>query len=385
MILLLYITGETPLLVAVKRNDEIMIQFLLDLHAHPDITDFKRQTPLIHAAKRGFIEAVQTLLNANADISILDLEEKNVLFACLSDGTFRQQECFSIIMSKRMPDINEMTALGKPLLVAACENAVIMEKICLILLKRDADVNAIDKETGKTALHAACASGSIKVVRELLQRKANVNARDLQQQTPVHAALTSNVFELLPMLSAYNARFDLADQTLNTPVHLAAKLNQGKAIKFMVQRGAIKQIFIQTITSSMLEQIDKQCLFYEVMKNDKPEIFSLHFLNEQECLRLHKFIYHCIQKLKEQESLSITTGAHQLLTPVTNSNEDPTLSLKRLLNISSQNELSLPPSEFKQSKPMNREHFQNVFLHLIQNNDEFLDIIHQACFSSSTQ
>ncbi|CAF1008663.1 unnamed protein product [Adineta steineri] len=145
-----------------------------------------------------------------------------------------------------------------------------------------------------------------------------------------------------------------------------------------------EQIFIQSITSGMLEQIDKQCLFYEVMKNDKPEIFSLHFLNEQECLRLHKFIYHCIQKLKEQQSLSITTGAHQLLTPVTNSNEDPTLSLKRLLNISSQNELSLPPSEFKQSKPMNREHFQNVFLHLIQNNDEFLDIIHQACFSSST-
>jgi hypothetical protein len=39
--LLLYIVGETPLLVAAKRNDEIMIQFLLDLGAHPDVTDFK--------------------------------------------------------------------------------------------------------------------------------------------------------------------------------------------------------------------------------------------------------------------------------------------------------------------------------------------------------
>jgi ankyrin repeat protein len=42
---------------------------------------------------------------------------------------------------------------------------------------------------------------------------------------------------LLPILSAYNARFDLADQSLNTPIHLAAMFNQGKAIKFMVQRG----------------------------------------------------------------------------------------------------------------------------------------------------
>ena len=38
---ILIVVGETPLLVAVKKNDEIMIQFLLDLGAHPDVTDFK--------------------------------------------------------------------------------------------------------------------------------------------------------------------------------------------------------------------------------------------------------------------------------------------------------------------------------------------------------
>ncbi len=37
----IFIVGETPLLIAVKKNDEIMIKFLLDLGAHPDITDFK--------------------------------------------------------------------------------------------------------------------------------------------------------------------------------------------------------------------------------------------------------------------------------------------------------------------------------------------------------
>jgi ankyrin repeat protein len=106
-----------------------------------------------------------------------------------------------------------MTAMGKPLLVAACENGVTLEKVCLMLLEHGADVNATDKVrnsrtirlldiyitfqvTGKTALHAACAAGAVKVVRELLERKANVNARDGQQQTPVHAAITSTVFEV---------------------------------------------------------------------------------------------------------------------------------------------------------------------------------------------
>ncbi|CAF3869297.1 unnamed protein product [Rotaria magnacalcarata] len=229
--------GETPLLIAVKKNDETMMQFLLDLGAHPDVTDFKGQTPLIRAAGRGFIEAVQTLLNAHANTDMRDLNGNDILFACLSDGTLRQQECFSLMMSKRTPDVNRTTTMGKPLLVAACEKGATTEKMCLMLLDRVVDVNAIDRETGKTALHAACASGSVRLVRELLQRNANVNARDAQQQTPAHAAILSKVFELLPILSAYSARFDLTDQSLNTPVHLAARLNQGKSIKFMIQRG----------------------------------------------------------------------------------------------------------------------------------------------------
>ena len=98
-------------------------------------------------------------------------------------------------------------------------------------------------------------------------------------------------------------------------------------------------------------------------------------------------------------------------TPLTNSN-DPTSSLKRLLNIpnanisdnetnlpTSQNSINLlPPSAFaafpssigadysdNQSNLLDREHFRNVLLHLVQTNEQFIDIIHQACLSYSTQ
>ena len=118
--------------------------------------------------------------------------------------------------------------------------------------------------------------------------------------------------------------------------------------------------------------------------------------------------------------------------PLTNGNnnntEDPTLSLKRLLNIRGQSGLEnlslddgpvfpkqqtqqnlldlMPPSAFEpitatppspvvaigaervkhrlstQLTPtMNREHFRNVLLHLVQNDDHFLDIIYQACLT----
>ncbi|CAF3792489.1 unnamed protein product [Adineta steineri] len=124
--------------------------------------------------------------------------------------------------------------------------------------------------------------------------------------------------------------------------------------------------------------------------------------------------------------------------PLTNGNnnnsEDPTSSLKRLLNIRSQTGLEnlsiddgpvypkqttpqnlldlMPPSAFEpitttppspvvaigaerikhrlstQLNPiMSREHFRNVLLHLVQNDDHFLDIIYQACLThpSTTQ
>jgi hypothetical protein len=206
-----------------------------------------------------------------------------------------------------------------------------------------------------------------------------------------------------------------------------------------------KQNFIQKITLDMTHHADKLRLFYEVVKNDKkPEVICIHFLNENECLRLNAFI----RNTKEQQIRINATGALQQTktneqttpvnvyrqqpptlkssrppsTPVTNSNntEDPTLSLKRLLNIPNQNGLDnesvmtqqqnsinlLPPSAFE-SQPatppspigaersknrlsqsyatLNREHFRNILLDLVENNDHFLDIIHQACVTHSSQ
>ena len=73
--------GETSLLIAVQKNNESMIQFLLHLGAHPDRTDFKRRTPLMHAVEHGHVEAVETLLNANAKTNVRDLEGQGIIMS----------------------------------------------------------------------------------------------------------------------------------------------------------------------------------------------------------------------------------------------------------------------------------------------------------------
>jgi hypothetical protein len=95
-----------------------------------------------------------------------------------------------------------------------------------------------------------------------------------------------------------------------------------------------EQHFIQEITLDMTEHADKLRLFYQIMRNEKYEVFSLHFLNENECQRLHAFINRSIQlirNVKEQQQTretvtsklqlaqtneqKVSTNVHQQQTP----------------------------------------------------------------------
>jgi ankyrin repeat protein len=51
-----------------------MIQFLLQLGAHPDVIDFNGRTALMHAAEFGHVNAIQLLRDAKANPRIQDLE-----------------------------------------------------------------------------------------------------------------------------------------------------------------------------------------------------------------------------------------------------------------------------------------------------------------------
>ncbi|CAF5179424.1 unnamed protein product [Rotaria magnacalcarata] len=188
-----------------------------------------------------------------------------------------------------------------------------------------------------------------------------------------------------------------------------------------------KQKFIQQMNLKMSKYADKQSLFYEVVINNRCEVFCLYFVNENECKRLSTFISQAIesmQNIEQQRSQAIATNgissaeakkqhaltnissqqtstevrsSRQTLTPTVNSNsssQDSTSSLKRLLNIQNQNDLEekksinlLPPSSFQLESstdtpnhlmPLNRSQLRHVLLDLVQNNDHFLDIIHQT-------
>ena len=70
--------GETPLGLAASENRDDLVSFLLQLDAHPDVTDARLRTPIMRAAEFGHVQTVQRLLEnkPTPNLTLTDTEGK---------------------------------------------------------------------------------------------------------------------------------------------------------------------------------------------------------------------------------------------------------------------------------------------------------------------
>lgn len=71
--------GETAINIAAVSNNEEIIEFLLELGAHPDVVDFKGRSAVMRAAEYGHVQVMEKLARAQADMKLKDLEGKGKL------------------------------------------------------------------------------------------------------------------------------------------------------------------------------------------------------------------------------------------------------------------------------------------------------------------
>ena len=108
------------------------------------------------------------------------------------------------------------------------------------LVEQKAEVGAAD-DAGRTPLHSAAAHNKgpaesvSALVRALAEAKAEVGARDKKDRTPLHSAAahnkgpTESVSALVCALTELNATLDVRDNAGHTPLHSAAAHNTGPA------------------------------------------------------------------------------------------------------------------------------------------------------------
>lgn len=89
-----------------------------------------------------------------------------------------------------------------------------------LMVKHGADVRAISGYENGTALHAASRTGCAKIIRFLIQKGADVNARDWEQKTPLHFAAAEGQIAAIRLLFENGADINAQDESGYTPLHL---------------------------------------------------------------------------------------------------------------------------------------------------------------------
>lgn len=192
-----YRSGQTPLSKAARlpgdNNGEI-IRYLIDKGANVNTTP---KVPLIEACRVRNVEAARILLEHDADV----------------DYELNPQGMTALLM-----------------LTHYSGNGDVVTDLVLLLLQYGANVN-VTVETSYDTSHSpltnvcrnACADKALPVVERLLKMGANVNWKDLRQDTALHFAAARGSVDIVRLLIAHGANVDATNSDGDAPIHRLAR------------------------------------------------------------------------------------------------------------------------------------------------------------------
>lgn len=132
-------------------------------------------------------------------------------------------------------NVNCSDLKGRSALHLACSTG----NVCIVklLIGRGASVNQWDNAKKITPLHCACNACSVECVKLLLQSNAQVNA-GIEKRSALHVAVEKNSIACVELLLTHNANPNTPQVYTETPLHTAAALNHMYCMKLLLTHGA---------------------------------------------------------------------------------------------------------------------------------------------------
>jgi ankyrin repeat protein len=208
--------GETALMLAARAGSVNGVKLLLAKGAKPNaIESRKGQNALMWAAAEGHGEIIDLLLTAGADPKTVTASGFTALvFAAQSGDKQSVEKLLAAGLDANYALPNGTTVLQVAVLSKKGEAAA-------ALLEAGANANVADR-SGITPLHVAAQAGDLELVRNLVAKKALVDARTAKVAPP-------------PGRGGGGFRFVAGEQT---PLLLAARANKESVMRALVAAGA---------------------------------------------------------------------------------------------------------------------------------------------------
>lgn len=121
------------------------------------------------------------------------------------------------------------------------------EETALDLVNKGADLYIEDKRTGKSWLHWAVYRQQVKLVHLLVEKGADVMAKDRMQDTPLHLMSlssvayqkeTKNIVDIMSFLISRGANVNVKNSVDETPLHRASRAGYLRVASLFLEKGA---------------------------------------------------------------------------------------------------------------------------------------------------
>jgi ankyrin repeat protein len=228
--------GETPLLVAVRKTSVEMVKLLLDLGANPDQANKSGDFPLLVAVDLGNQDIVEDLVRGHANVNIADSKNNTPLSKAFSK---QLPEIVSLLLEAGA-DVNKIAAHGGTAVHWAIPKSNTPRNA--LNLKKVLDAGAyleVKEEHGFTPLLLSLDTSDLISTTELLiQRGADVNAKDMNGDTPLMVSAVGGKIAQIDLLLGHGARVNDSNKDGITPLMLAVQSRHEDVVRNLIKAGA---------------------------------------------------------------------------------------------------------------------------------------------------
>eukprot|EP00899_Mesostigma_viride_P003390 jgi/Mesvir1/13051/Mv06039-RA.1 len=230
---------ETPMHIAAGKGHIKVVMLLGANRANPGKNDKSGRTPLAVAASEGHAEVVKYLLSQKADPNTTDADGMTPLTVAEGKG---HREVVQVLTDHAKRHMGDPQALANPLSTYEDEYIALVEEMLAVWDSNGTKAmkvrGPLALQEGDTWLHLAVSRGHLKLAKFLIDRKANVNARDKRNSIPLHLASSRGYGALVELLVTAGAMVDAKNAEGNSPLHLAAGQGYLDVVKYLVAHKA---------------------------------------------------------------------------------------------------------------------------------------------------